>query len=108
MQVLQRRWHAGRAGAILDAMAPDLLSPDDERILALETGVIAGHTCKVIELAGERPPTLDELREHVAERLDREPRLRCRLEPGTTSRSRAAWVADDDFDVARHVVAPAS
>jgi diacylglycerol O-acyltransferase len=83
----------------------DLLSADDERILRLERGPIAGHTCKLIELDGERPPlTLADLRASVEQRLPAAPRLRRRLEPAG-AHGRAAWVEDAGFDIAHHVVA---
>jgi hypothetical protein len=77
----------------------DPLTPEDVRILELEGPLVAGHTCKVIELAGDAPP-LDELRAHVAARLEAVPRLRRRLDvsgpPG--------WVDDEAFDIERHVL----
>jgi len=35
-------------------MTRELLSAEDARILALESGTVRGHTCKVIVIAGER------------------------------------------------------
>jgi diacylglycerol O-acyltransferase / wax synthase len=79
--------------------ADDRLSPDDARILALESDAIAGHTLKMIRLqpAGS-PLDLDRLRESVD----------ARLEPGSRGRQRvelpdAHWVDADDFDVSAHV-----
>jgi diacylglycerol O-acyltransferase / wax synthase len=79
----------------------DWLSAEDERILALESDAIAGHTCKLIELHGA--PALSELREHVAARLDGVPRLKRRLQPAARHGERGAWVVHPDFDVAEHV-----
>lgn len=76
------------------------LTAQDEAILALESGVLAGHTCKVIELGSGAPP-LERLRARVAEGLTRAPALTSRLdgEPGQMS-----WVQAEDFDVSEHVV----
>ena len=51
------------------------LTPDDLAILDAESSTIAGHTCKVIVIGdGHGAPTLEEVRAHVAARLDRVPR----------------------------------
>jgi diacylglycerol O-acyltransferase / wax synthase len=75
------------------------LSDEDRAILDLEGPTVAGHTCKVIRLAAPAP-TVEGLRERVAERIGEAPQLRTRLggEP-----DRPAWVEDTDFEVARHV-----
>src|SRR5580698_7603433 len=52
------------------------LSPEGQRILALENETVAGHTCKVIELDG--PLDVGRLRASVAERLPRAPKLSMR------------------------------
>jgi hypothetical protein len=54
----------------------DALTPEDLAILDLESPTIAGHTCKVVVLdSGDAgPPTVDEVRDHVAARLSRVPR----------------------------------
>jgi diacylglycerol O-acyltransferase / wax synthase len=77
------------------------LTAEDRAILDLECQTVAGHTCKVIVLDGPAP-AIDDLRSHVAARLDRAPPLRWRLggEPGTP-----AWVPDDDFDIERRIAA---
>jgi diacylglycerol O-acyltransferase / wax synthase len=80
--------------------APERLSDEDARILALESERVAGHTCKVLVLdppAGGPALDLARLRAHVSARLDAAPRLRQRLAPGP------AWVDDPDFDLTRHV-----
>jgi diacylglycerol O-acyltransferase len=79
-------------------MTRELLSAEDARILALESGTVRGHTCKVIVIDGER--SADQLRAHLEERLGAVPRLRCRLDPADGP---PAWDADPDFSLARHV-----
>jgi diacylglycerol O-acyltransferase / wax synthase len=80
-------------------MTRELLSAEDARILALESGTVRGHTCKVIVLDGERGA--DQIRAHLDERLSAVPRLRCRLDPADGP---PAWEADPDFSLERHVV----
>ncbi|HEX5146577.1 MAG TPA: wax ester/triacylglycerol synthase domain-containing protein, partial [Conexibacter sp.] len=77
------------------------LAPEDRAILALESDTIAGHTCKVVVL-GAGAPAAGALRETIARRLTAAPLLRCRL--GGTADA-PAWVDDERFDAARHVVA---
>jgi diacylglycerol O-acyltransferase / wax synthase len=79
-------------------MTRELLSPEDARILALESGTVRGHTCKVIVLAGER--NAEQLRAHMTERLDAAPRLTWRLDPASGP---PAWEDDPDFSLERHV-----
>jgi diacylglycerol O-acyltransferase len=84
----------------------DRLSAQDVQILKLERGRVRGHTCKVIVLEpGEgRPlPTLDDLRDSIAGRLDAAPRLRRRLVRAPLGAGRPAWVDDPAFDIARQV-----
>jgi WS/DGAT/MGAT family acyltransferase len=82
------------------------LTADDQRILRLERGTIAGHTCAVIVVDtppdGE-PPSLEGLRAHVAERLDRVPRCTQRLAPTPLGLAPPLWVDDIGFDVTRHI-----
>jgi diacylglycerol O-acyltransferase / wax synthase len=80
-------------------MTRELLSAEDARILALESGSVRGHTCKVIVIGGER--SADQLRAHLEERLAEVPRLRCRLAPEDGA---PAWEADPGFSLERHVV----
>jgi diacylglycerol O-acyltransferase / wax synthase len=84
----------------------DRLSSEDAAILDLESPTVAGHTCKLIVLE-PRPdgsmPTVRQLREHVAGRLDQAPRLRRRLAATPLGLAPPAWVDDPAFDVARHV-----
>lgn len=76
------------------------LTPEDRAILALECATVAGHTCKVIVLAPPAPGT-DDLRAAIEKRLDAAPALRRRLED---TEAGPAWVPDEDFDTARHVI----
>jgi diacylglycerol O-acyltransferase / wax synthase len=79
-------------------MTREPLDAEDARILALESGTVRGHTCKVIVIAGER--SADELREHLETRLQAVPRLTRRLDPAPGP---PAWEDDPDFSLARHV-----
>jgi diacylglycerol O-acyltransferase len=54
---------------------------------------------------GERTPTLQRLRRHIAGRLARVPRFRCRLAWPPPGMGEPFWVDDPDFDVDAHVVA---
>ena len=86
----------------------DRLTREDNRILRLEGPTIAGHTCKVVVIepsAGHRPPTLAEVRDHVADRLYRVPRCRQRLEYPPLGLGRPAWVDDDQFSIGNHITA---
>jgi hypothetical protein len=77
------------------------LSPDDARILALESPAIAGHTLKLVTLeAGGEPLDLEALRAAVDARLREGSHGRDRVELDDEG---ARWVADDEFDVAAHV-----
>lgn len=77
---------------------PRPLAPEDRGILDLEGPTIAGHTCKVVSIAGATDR--DALRAAVAERLVGAPLLMRRL--GGTD-DLPAWVVDDAFDVREHV-----
>src|SRR5262245_59780277 len=79
-------------------MARELLSAEDARILALESGTIRGHTCKVIVIAGER--SAEQVRAHLEGRLAAVPRLMQRLDP---TPGPAAWTDDPGFSLERHV-----
>jgi wax ester synthase-like acyl-CoA acyltransferase family protein/uncharacterized protein DUF1298 len=74
------------------------LSDEDRAILALESPTVAGHTCKLLVLDGE----IDEmaLRDSIADRLDRIPRLRYRL---ATADGAPAWIEDDEIDLRLHL-----
>ena len=77
------------------------LTDEDRAILALESAAVVGHTCNVV-LVGPGAPTAERLRASVAERLASAPALTRRL--GGTA-ERPAWVDDERFDIAAHVVA---
>jgi diacylglycerol O-acyltransferase len=53
---------------------------------------------------GEPRPTLTRLRRHIAGRLARVPRFRCRLAYAPPGMGEPFWVEDPDFDVANHVL----
>jgi diacylglycerol O-acyltransferase / wax synthase len=75
------------------------LSAEDLSILALETGAVAGHTCKVLVLDGVLDIGL--LRSAIGDRLDRAPELRmCLREVG----GEPWWVPDPRVDLTAHVV----
>lgn len=87
------------------------LSREDVGILALETGPIAGHVCKVVVVGPDVNGSqlgVDRLRQFVSERVNREPLLSSRLRPSRLPGRRPAWVPDDDFDLSRHVRAAAT
>jgi WS/DGAT/MGAT family acyltransferase len=74
------------------------LSPEGQRILALENETVAGHTCKVIELNG--PLDIGRLRALIAERLPRAPKLSMRLAEVDGA---PWWVPDPQVDIAAQV-----
>jgi diacylglycerol O-acyltransferase len=82
---------------------PIPLAPEDRAILALESRTVAGHTCKVVRV-GSQALDLERLRARVIDRIALTPALTRRL--GGSDRA-PAWVADDSFDVRRHVVSAA-
>lgn len=79
---------------------PELLHPEDLAILRLESDTVVGHTCKVIVL-GDGAPDVAALRESIARRVSEAPQLTRRL--GDVEGA-PAWVPDEHFDVANHVV----
>lgn len=79
---------------------PVPLTEADRAILALESGTIAGHTCKVIRI-GPQGPGLEEIRARVGERIDTAPALATVL--GGTEEE-PAWVPWEEFDPSRRVV----
>jgi len=81
----------------MPSAAPEPLSVEDARILALEEGPVRGHTCKLVLLDGVRG--VEELREHVGSRLDREHRLGVRLVEGDAP----AWELDPAVEIERQV-----
>jgi diacylglycerol O-acyltransferase / wax synthase len=78
------------------------LTAEDVRILGLETARVAGHTLKVMVLDPGAELGADELREWVAARIGRLPRLRQRLELQPDS-GPPTWVPDRDFDLTQRV-----
>ncbi len=75
------------------------LSREDLSILALEDATVAGHTCKVILVQGQLDAAT--LRDSIARRLDRAPRLRLRL---AERDGQPWWVPDPELDLTAHVV----
>ena len=82
-------------------MEPVPLTLEDRTILAIESETIAGHTCKVVICDGPEPGP-DELRRRVAERVGREPMLRCSL---SGPDSAPQWRPSESFDPRDHVAA---
>jgi WS/DGAT/MGAT family acyltransferase len=78
------------------------LAPEDSRILALESGAVVGHTCKVL-IAERTGDTVEYLRARIARRIGLAPRCRQRIAPTPLHLAAPVWVDDPDFDVARHV-----
>jgi diacylglycerol O-acyltransferase / wax synthase len=80
---------------------PDQLSPDDRRILDVESATITGQTLKLVVLdAGGDALDLDSLRARVVDRLPSQPRATQRVDMSTTP---PRWVDADDFDIRDHV-----
>ena len=77
------------------------LTNEDRAILALETGSVAGHTCKVV-LIGPGAPSAERLAAAIERRLPAVPALRRRL---AGSPQEPVWVDDDRFDIGAHVAA---
>ncbi len=80
------------------------LDPEDLAILRLESPRIAGHACKVLTVdppSQGGPISVESLRDHVAARLGRAPRLVERL---SDDGGQPVWVPDEGFDIRRHVV----
>jgi diacylglycerol O-acyltransferase len=76
------------------------LTGEDRAILALEGPTLVGHTCKVVVLAGEAPPTAA-LAERVSARIAQAPALTRRL-GGTVAEP--VWIEDAEFDPRAHVL----
>jgi diacylglycerol O-acyltransferase / wax synthase len=77
------------------------LSPEDAGILALESGTVRGHTCKVVVVGGRHEA--DDVRAHLERRIGLVPRLRQRLAPTPLRLAPPAWVDDPSFTLERHV-----
>lgn len=80
--------------------ADDRLSPDDARILSVESPVVMGHTLKLNVLEPGAPLDLAALQAAVADRLPDEPRASQRVD---TDGPEPRWVAAADFDIRDHV-----
>ena len=80
-------------------MTDERLSAEDARILALESGNVRGHTCKLIVFDGEHG--VEELRDHLSHRIQAVPRLRQRLAAAPPGLPK--WVDDTDFSLEHHV-----
>jgi hypothetical protein len=77
------------------------LTDEDRAILALETGAVAGHTCKVV-LIGPGAPNAERLAAAMERRLPAVPALTRRL---AGSAEQPIWADDDRFDIEAHVAA---
>jgi diacylglycerol O-acyltransferase / wax synthase len=90
---------------------PDLrLSPLDASFLEVESATAHMHVgwAATFSPPEDAPrPSFEDLRDHIGARLGRAPRYRQRLATVPLGISEPAWVDDDDFDLARHVL-PAS
>lgn len=82
------------------------LGPLDEWFLDVENGIDHMHIGCVAVLEGPMP-SLEQIREAVAAKLQFVPRYRQRLERVPGSLSRPVWVDDDAFDIDDHVLAAA-
>src|SRR4051794_6567513 len=94
-----------------EARMPNLrLSPLDASFLEVESATAHMHVgwAATFSPPEDAPrPSFEELRDHIGARLGRAPRYRQRLASVPLGISEPAWVDDDDFDLARHVL-PAS
>jgi diacylglycerol O-acyltransferase / wax synthase len=95
-----------RRPAIVPSM-PERLSAIDGSFLRVETEGAHMHVAWSalfrVPPAAQRP-TLERLRRHIAARLARVPRFRCRLAYPLPGMGEPFWVEDPDFDVANHVL----
>lgn len=79
----------------------DRLSPDDARILAVESAAITGQTLKLVILdPAAEPLDLEALRARVSERLGSQPRATQRVD---TSTPEPRWIEAAAFDIRDHV-----
>ena len=78
------------------------LSPEDSRILALESRWIVGHTCKVV-IAERTGDGVTYLRDRIARRIALAPSCRRRIVMTPHSLDAPVWADDPNFDVRRHV-----
>lgn len=84
-------------------MTLDILSALDESFLRLETPSAHMHIGWTLVLQGE-PPSVPELRRHVAGRLDLLPRFRRRVLSSRLRLHDPMWIDDPDFDIAQHIL----
>jgi WS/DGAT/MGAT family acyltransferase len=78
------------------------LSPEDSRILALESRSIVGHTCKVV-VAERTGDGVEFLRDRIARRIALAPSCRRRIVTTPYRLDAPVWADDPNFDVRRHV-----
>src|SRR5262245_22423101 len=78
------------------------LSPEDSRILALESKSVVGHTCKVV-IADATGDGVEVLRDRIARRISLAPGCRRRLVMTPGRLDAPVWADDPNFDVRRHV-----
>jgi len=78
------------------------LSPEDSRILALESRSVVGHTCKVV-IAERTGDGVRHLRDRIARRLSLAPGLRRRIVVTPHDLDAPVWADDPNFDVRDHV-----
>ena len=95
----QAEHHLTGAPADQATAAARPLSAQDEAILALESPVVAGHTCKVVLVDDD--VDAGELRSALAARLPRVPGLNLRL--GEVDGA-LWWVPDPELDLSAHVL----
>jgi WS/DGAT/MGAT family acyltransferase len=87
-------------------MAPNRLSALDASFLDVETASAHMHVgwAAAFDPPDERPaPSFEQLRDHIARRLQRAPRYRQRLAGVPLGVARPVWVDDERFDITRHV-----
>ena len=92
-------------------MPASRLSALDASFLEVESPAAHMHVGWVARFAGRvgrRAPTIDELREHIADRLAAAPRYRQRLVPVPLGVHDPMWSDDPDFRIERHVLGAAS
>jgi WS/DGAT/MGAT family acyltransferase len=83
------------------------LSPLDASFLEVESATAHMHVGWASTFAppeGRDRPSFEELRDHIALRLDRAPRYRQKLARVPLGLSEPAWVDDDDFELDHHVL----
>jgi len=78
------------------------LSPEDSRIIALESKSVVGHTCKVV-IAERTGDGVEYLRDRIARRISLAPSFRRRIVPTPYRLDAPVWADDPNFDVSRHV-----